>query len=71
MQAIHYIVQGNTVIIESSKGFLGLTAYSNNIIRIRYAASQTFSTKESLMITASPDSSICMKLSETAETLIF
>lgn len=70
MHAIHYTVQGNTVIIETTNGFLRLTAYSDSIIRIRYAATQAFSTKESLVITASPNSTVDLKLSERAEALI-
>jgi alpha-D-xyloside xylohydrolase len=70
LQAIHYTVHSNTVIIETSKGYLGLTAYSDSIIRVRYAATQAFSTKDSLMITASPNASVNVDVQETAEALI-
>jgi alpha-D-xyloside xylohydrolase len=69
LQAIHYSVQDNTVIIESSKGFLGLTAYSDSIIRIRYAATQAFSTKESLIIKHFP-AAIAIDVEETAKSII-
>jgi alpha-D-xyloside xylohydrolase len=70
LQVINYTVQGNTVIIQTSKGFLGLTAYTDSILRIRYAATEAFSTKESLMINYFPSGSAAIDVQETVDDLI-
>ena len=70
MQSIQYTIHRDTVIIETSKGFLGLTPYSDSIIRVRFAPTQEFSTKESLMIQHSSGASVDIDVSETAEALM-
>ncbi len=71
MQTIQYTRRDNVVIIELPGGFLALTPYSDSIIRVRYAPTREFSTKESLMIQHSPDVSLDLEVSETADALIF
>ena len=70
LQPIQYSVHNKTVIIETSRGWLALTAYSENIIRVRYALTQAFSTKESLMIQSSSNLPVEMEVSETADALV-
>ena len=69
MQPIQYTLHGNAVILETPGGFLELTPYSDSIIRVRYAPTQAFSTKASLIVQSSLDTSIDFDISETAETL--
>jgi alpha-D-xyloside xylohydrolase len=69
LQPIQYTLHGNTVILEVPGGFLELTPYSDSIIRVRYAPTQAFSTKASLIVQSSLDTSINFDISETAETL--
>ena len=69
MQSIQYTIHSNTVIIETPTGFLDLTPYSDSIVRVRYAPTQEFSTKESLMIQQSSVTSVEFEFNETPETL--
>lgn len=71
MQSIQHIIHDGTVIIETAGGFLGLIPYSDSIIRVRYAPTQEFSAKESLMIQHSPGAPVDIDVSETAEALVF
>ncbi|MEP7288341.1 MAG: TIM-barrel domain-containing protein [Chloroflexota bacterium] len=59
------------MIVGTSKGFVSLIPYSDRIIRVRYALTQEFGTKESLMIQHAPDGSIPIDVSETPDTLVF
>ncbi|MBZ0285168.1 MAG: DUF4968 domain-containing protein, partial [Anaerolineae bacterium] len=68
---MQYTLRDNVVIIELPGGFLALTPYSDSIIRVRYAPTREFSTKESLMIQHYPDVSLDLEVSETADALIF
>lgn len=70
MQSIQYTIHCDTVLIELTGGLLALTPYSDSIIRVRYTPTQEFGTKESLMVCHSPDESVDMDVSETAEALI-
>lgn len=70
MQTIQHLSHGNAVIIESSGGFLELTPYSESIIRVRFAPTQEFSTKASLMIRQSPDPTVEIAVNETADAVI-
>lgn len=67
---MQYTIHSDTVIVETPKGFLALTPYSDSIIRVRYALTQEFGTKESLMIQRSPDGSVDIAVSETTESVI-
>jgi alpha-D-xyloside xylohydrolase len=70
VQSIQYTLDHGAVIIETARGVLKLAAYSDSIVRVRYAATQDFSTKESLMIQATVDASVAMKVSETEQALV-
>ena len=69
MQTILHTTHGNIVVIDSPGGFLELTPYSDSIIRVRFAPTHKFSTKPSLMIQHSPDTTVEMKVNETADAL--
>lgn len=71
MQSIQHTTHGATVKIEIPGGFLELTAYSESIVRVRYAPTREFSANRSLMIVDSPCTSVDVNVSETAEALIF
>ncbi|MBI5929908.1 MAG: DUF5110 domain-containing protein [Chloroflexi bacterium] len=68
---IQYTIRSNAVIIETTKGFLELTAYTDDRVRVRYASTREFGTKKSLMIQCSPSTSVEADITETAEALIF
>lgn len=68
LQTIHTF-HGKILTIQLPKGFLELTACSDSIIHVRYALTQEFSTKESLMIQPSLSERVKIDLSETEETL--
>lgn len=71
MQPIQYAIHSNTVFIEIPQGFIELTPYSDSIVRVRYAPTKEFSTKESLMIQYVPSVSIDLAVSETADAFVF
>ena len=69
MHSIQYAIYGNSAIIETTEGFLELTPFSDNIIHVRYAPTREFSTKESLMMRCSPDTSVELAVSETTKAI--
>jgi alpha-D-xyloside xylohydrolase len=71
LQTIQYTIRGNALIIETSKGFLELIPYSDSIVGVRYAPTQEFSSKRSLMVQTSRSTSVDIDVSEAAEALIF
>jgi alpha-D-xyloside xylohydrolase len=71
LQTIRHTNHDNVVLLQIRGGFLELTAYSDSIIRVRFAPTQEFSTKASLMIHPSPNLRVGFEVSETAETLLF
>ncbi len=70
MQSTQYTHHRDTATIETPKGFLKLTAYSDSIIRVRFAPTPAFSTKESLMIQQHSGGPVDFDVSETTEALI-
>lgn len=70
MQTIQYTISGHIVVIQISGRYLEITPYSESVIRVRYGANQDFSTKPSLMIQATPDTSAHLRVTETPSTLI-
>ncbi len=64
-----FTIQRDTVIIETAGGFLGLTPYSDSIMRVRYAPTQAFATRESLMIQPSVGVAVDLDVSETADAI--
>ncbi len=71
MRLIRHMVRPDEVIIETSSGFIKLTPYSNCIVRVRYALTDEFSAKESLMVQPFDPVSVEFHVHETAEALIF
>ena len=70
MQSIQYTVHPDTVIIETPNGFLKLTAYADNILRVRFAPTQAFSAKQSLMVQPDAGVPVDMDVRETIEALV-
>src|SRR5437868_2749534 len=56
--------------METAKGFLSLTSYSDCIVRVRYAFTQHFSANESLMVQQPAQGSVAFDVNETTESLI-
>ncbi len=71
MKLLRHMVQPGEVIIETSSGFIKLTPYSNCIVRVRYALTDEFSVKESLMIQPLAPAPVEFDVHETAEALVF
>jgi alpha-D-xyloside xylohydrolase len=71
LQSIQHTIHGDALKIEIPGGFMELTPYSDNVVRVRYAPTQEFSTVGSLMIQGLPDASVDFNVSETAEALLF
>ena len=70
LQPIKHTMISDALKIELAGRFLELTPYSDNIVRVRYAPTQEFSAKPSLMIVDSPRVPTAFDLSETDEFLI-
>src|SRR4051794_31679144 len=70
LQPIKHTMIGDALKIELAGRFLELTPYSDSIIRVRYALTQEFSVKPSLMIVDSPSMTTAFDLSETDEFLV-
>ena len=58
------------MIIETPNGFLKLTAYADNILRVRFAPTQAFSAKQSLMVQPDAGVPVDMDVRETIEALV-
>ncbi len=69
MQPTQYTTRGAVVKIEVAGGFLQLTPYSENIIRVRYAPTPEFSAMQSLMVVSEPSPLVDTEVSETADAL--
>ena len=70
MQPIKHTMMDAALKIELAGRFLELTPYSDSIIRVRYALTQEFSVKPSLMIVDSPSLPTSFDLSETDESIV-
>lgn len=71
MQIIQHTVQADRLLLETTSGRIMLVPYSHKIIRIRYTLDAEFSTKESLMITGSPDPKIPFTVEDKESHLLF
>lgn len=71
MHTIQYTIHRNVVIIEIPGGFLELTPYSECVVHVRFAQTETFSTKASLMIQSALNTIVYFNISETPESLTF
>jgi alpha-D-xyloside xylohydrolase len=71
MKLNHYTTHPNGLRLETSQGLIDLTAYSPEIIRIRYTLEPEFSPRKSLMIVAEAQDPVEVALKETNEALFF
>ena len=71
MHSTPYSLQSEALTFQTPGGFLGLTAYSDSVMRVRYAPTQEFSTKESLMILPSDGEPVGIDVKETAGALVY
>ena len=71
MKLINFTAQPNGLRLETSQGLIDLTAYSPDIIRIRYTLEPEFSPKKSLMIVAEAQNPVEVSVQETTEALFF
>lgn len=71
MNAFTYRTSHNSLVVETPRGCLELTACSDTIIRVRYAATPVFSAKQTLMIAQPLQVSVKTEVRETAESLQF
>lgn len=70
MQTIQNTNSDNVVMLQIAGGYFELTPYSDSIIRVRFAPTQAFSTKASLMMHQLPKPHVGFEVSETVDTLI-
>jgi alpha-D-xyloside xylohydrolase len=69
---IQHFSEPDGLIIKTSDGFIKLTVYGPNIIRVRYTLASEFSAKESLMIEAQPHAFADFAVQETQDnSLLF
>jgi alpha-D-xyloside xylohydrolase len=71
MKLNHFTVQPNGLRMETSHGLIDLTAYSPDIIRIRYTLEPVFSPVKSLMIVSEAQNPLEVSIQETNEALFF
>ncbi len=69
MKLLNFTAQPNGLRLETSHGLIDLTAYSADIVRIRYTLEPAFSPKQSLMILSEAQSPVEVTLRETTEAL--
>jgi alpha-D-xyloside xylohydrolase len=66
---IQHINRDHVVNLQIPGGCLELTAYSDSMIRVRYAFTNEFSTKESLMLHQAPEVKAAFRVDETTDAL--
>ena len=71
MKLINFTAQPNGLRLETSQGLIDLTAYSPDIIRIRYTLEPEFSPKKSLIIVTEAQNPVEVSVQETTEALFF
>lgn len=71
MKLLNFTAQRNSLRLETSRGLIDLTAYSADIIRIRYTLEPVFSPKNSLMVVSAAQNSVEVSVQETSEALFF
>jgi alpha-D-xyloside xylohydrolase len=71
MKLIHFTAQPNGLRLETSRGLIDLTAYSADIVRIRYTLEPVFSPKKSLMVMCEAQNPLDVFVQETSEALFF
>ncbi len=71
MKLLNYTAQPNGLRLETSRGLIDLTAYSAEIVRIRYTLEPEFSPKKSLMVVSEAQNPVEVSVRETTEALFF
>jgi predicted metalloprotease with PDZ domain len=71
MPILTYETQLDGLLVHSDRGWLMLTIYSSQAIRVRYTERSEFRDKPSLMIVAQPDEDVCFEVRETEGSLLF
>lgn len=71
MKRLSYSIQSNSLWIQNSRGWMGLTPYSAGAVRIRYRLDSNFSQKESLIVHCQQPDGVEFKVEESPEGLIF
>lgn len=71
MKLINFTVQPNGLLIETSRGHIALTAYSSDIVRIRYTLESAFSSTPSLVIISAAQNPVEVSVQEANEALFF
>ena len=71
MKLHNFTAQPNGLRLETSQGLIALTAYSPEIIRIRYTLEPIFSPNKSLTVIAEAQNPVDVSIHETTEALFF
>ena len=71
MKLINFTAQRNSLRLETWRGLIDLTAYSADIVRIRYTLESVFSPDKSLMVVSEAQNSVEVSVQETTEALFF
>ena len=71
MKILNYTAQSNRLRLETSQGLIDLTAYSPDVIRIRYTLEPQFSTQKSLMVLPGAQKPAEVSVRETPQALFF
>ena len=71
MELFNFTAQPNGLRLETSRGLIDLTAYSPDIIRIRYTLEPAFSPQKSLMVISEAQNLADVSVQETSDDLFF
>jgi alpha-D-xyloside xylohydrolase len=71
MKLFNITAKPNGLRLETTRGLIDLTAYSPDIVRIRYTLDPEFSPKKSLMIVSEAQNMVEVSVQETTEALFF
>ncbi len=71
MNLLNFTTRPNGLRIKTSRGLIDLTAYSPDIVRIRYTLESEFSPQKSLMIVSEAQNQVDVSVQETTEALFF
>ncbi len=71
MKLLNFTAQPNGLRLETSQGLIDLTAYSPDIVRIRYTLEPVFSPIKSLTVVSEAQNPVEVSVQETSEALFF
>ncbi len=71
MELFNFTAQPNGLRMETSRGLIDLTAYSPDIIRIRYTLEPAFSPQKSLMVISEAQNLVDVSVQETTDGALF